>query len=138
MPRASFVLAWLFVACGGAPKDPLVPPPRAAADTCAAIPRGCPGTADDDGCPDTMIPVGDDCALDAAAKDTLAAATQDALNERDLEVLRIVGPSKLCANAVRAHLEEAGVPSPRIETRIDPGRSFVSFEVAVWKGVRCR
>ena len=85
-----------------------------------------------------MIPVGDDCVLDESAKATLAAATQDALNERDLEVLRVVGPSKACANVVRAHLEEAGVPSARIETRIDPGRSFVSFEGAVWKGARCR
>lgn len=137
MSRAVVVPACLLVACASAPKEPLVPPPRAN-DTCSAIPRGCPGGADDEGCPDTLIPMGDDCAISESSRATLEAASQDALNERDLDVLRIVGPSKLCANAVRAYLEASGFASTRIETRIDPGRSFVSFEVAAWKGARCQ
>lgn len=127
------------VACKSTPppENVGVTPHAGGSDKCLAFARGCPGSADDDGCPEQMIALGPDCTLAGDAEKQVATAAQEVMNEADLTRLAIVAPSPNCGDAVRARFEEAGVPPTRLETRTDTSRSFVSFQVLAWKGVVC-
>ncbi len=141
--RLSFVVLVVLgvasVACGKtAPREPSTIGVSKRPDTCTTIPHGCPGTADDDGCPDVLIEVGNDCKLTAKAVGDLQTAASEMLNEAKLTRLLVVAPTIVCANIVRAHLETHGVTAWRVIVAEDANRSFVSFQVDAWMGRDCR
>lgn len=121
------------------PNDPaLAAPGVSTKDKCPLVPHGCPGGADEDGCPDPMFEVGDACTLTAKTVQDLASAAEEMNNDKDLSRLRIVAPTMVCANIVRAHLEQHNVAGHRITMAVAPNTSLVSFQVDAWKEVDCR
>lgn len=106
-------------------------------EKCPVLPRGCPGGAEDNGCPDTMIPVGDSCAINAKGVADLSLAAQEMLNDRDVTRITIVAPTIICANITRAHFEAHGVPAWRLNVAEAENRTFISFQVWAWKEKAC-
>ena len=135
------LLTILLLGCKSPPpNDPALAAPgkSTANDKCPLIPHGCPGNADEDGCPDPMYAVGDACTVSADVVNRLADAAEEMKNEKDLTRMRIIAPSLTCANIFRAHLEARGVEDHRFTMGVDENRSSVSFEVDAWKEKDCR
>jgi hypothetical protein len=109
-----------------------------ASDKCTVLAHRCPGSADDDGCPDVMIEVGDSCQITAKGVENLQQAADEMLNDKDLTRLIIIAPTMTCANIVRAHFEQRNVPSWRLVVAEQANRTFISFEVAAFKEKSCR
>jgi hypothetical protein len=137
--RALLLVFVAAVACKSPPpNDPLLAAPGVSKVKCPLVPKGCPGGADEDGCPDPLFQVGESCTVSAQTVADLAHAADEMLNEKDLSRLRIVAPTMTCANIFRAHLEQGGVPDYRLTMGVDETRSTVSFEVDAWKQLDCK
>lgn len=110
------------------------------ADRCTAIPRGCPGLADEDGCPDVSLTLGPRCDLSGRNADTLHEIAEDMKKEKRLSTLGIVASDGECAALVTQKLVEAGVAASRVQSRLTRARGLdldVYFEVIAWEGKRC-
>lgn len=140
MRLATLLLAALVVVgCKSSQPDPaLASVGKSTKAKCALVPHGCPGGVDEDGCPDPVFQVSDECAVTAQTVTDLGDAAEDMKNEKDLTRLRITAPTMTCANIFRAHLEAHGVDDHRITMAVDTNRSGVSFSVDAWKEQDCR
>jgi len=140
--RTTLLLAVILTAsCASPPpNDPTLAAPGKSTqkDKCPLVPHGCPGGADEDGCPDPIFEVGDGCTVTAQTVTLLADAAEEMKNEKDLTRMRIVAPTMTCANIFRAHLEARGIEDHRFTMGVDPNRSTVSFEVDAWKELDCK
>lgn len=124
--------------CGSKPpNDPALAAPGVSQHKCPLVPHGCPGGVDEDGCPDPIFEVGDACTLTAKTVQDFASAAEEMNNDKDLTRLRIVAPTMVCANIVRAHLEQHNVADHRITMAVSPNTSVVAFQVDAWKEVDC-
>lgn len=103
-------------------------------DNCGLLPHGC---AHDDGCPDTVLPLGDECAMSDKSVADVDRAAHELLDTPLLTKLVVVGPSLACANLVRAAFEAKGVPEGRVQVAVAENRSFISFEVLAWNERDC-
>lgn len=138
--RAALLLVFLTaIACKSPPpNDPALAAPGVSKHKCPLVPHGCPGSSDEDGCPDPLFAVGESCTITAEIASTLASTAEEMLNEKDLSRMRIVAPTMTCANSFRAHLEQQGVPDHRLTMTVAEDRSTVSFEVDAWKELDCK
>ena len=106
-------------------------------DRCPVLPEGCPGVSDPDGCPEVVLHCTEACHLAAGEAGTLAAMARYMKEHGRLTVLAIKAGNPECANVVRGAIAGAGIDPGRLETRIGPGESAISFAVAAWDGARC-
>jgi hypothetical protein len=136
----------VFLACGGSSTKPATSPAPvgsssgdvpAESDKCLDIPTGCPGTADEDGCPDVGLEIGPDCNVGIKDGKTLARMAKEMQKETRLTRLRLVTSNKECAGAVATKLVAGGVAVERLETKVIPGNHYFYFEVASWDGKQC-
>lgn len=136
MSRTLLSLALLLIACGRSNEPPLVNPGVSnVKDTCSVLPHGC--GRGDDGCPDTVLPLGDDCALSQKSVQDLDRAAHELLDTPLLTKLVVVAPSLVCANAIRATFEARGVAEGRVQVAAAENRSFASFVVLAWNERDC-
>lgn len=132
------LLCAMLLACPKPKEDLGTPGKSTVGDKCGVLPRGCPGGPEENGCPDTIIEVGDSCAVTAKGVEDLQRAADEMLNDKDLTRLTIIAPSMTCANIVRAHFEQRSVPEWRLHVAEQANRTFISFAVDAWKEKSCR
>ena len=93
--------------------------------------------ADDDGCPEPDLRLGDACTLSSEQEATLSRIVPELVANTRLTSLRVVSGKAACANAVSMALQRRGMPSARIEVATRGSDSSVSLEVGVWDGRHC-
>jgi hypothetical protein len=131
----ALLVALLLTACTRSNEPPLVNPGVSSArDSCGVLPHGC---GHEDGCPDTVLPLGDECALSQQSLYDLDRATRELHDTPLLTKLVVVAPSLVCANAIRAVFEARGIEEGRVQVAAEGNRSFASFEVLAWNERDC-
>jgi len=138
----------MLVACGAAQTPQSSPPSRIVesadvpdpADRCLAIPTGCPGSDDVDGCPDLSLSLGDHCELSERDARSFREVSDEMKKERRITSFSIVGSDAQCSEELKKWLIAAGVDGARVSTRVTSARAMtrdVYFEVTAWDGKRC-
>jgi hypothetical protein len=139
----------MIVACGGAQTRPASPLPATTeggdipdvAERCPPIPAGCPGSGDQDGCPDLSLSLGPRCELAGRNADLLREVADAMKKDRRLTVVSIVATEKECAAQVKKRLADAGVDAARVDSRLTHPHGLeldIYFEVTAWDGKQCR
>lgn len=104
-------------------------------DRCTVLRDGCPGTTDEDGCPDVTFDRHHACEPDATTVRLLADAAEEMRREARLTRLAIQGEDA-AAICVRDRLVAGGVDEKRLELARG-GEGDVSLTVRAWDGREC-